>query len=43
MEGVMRTFLISTLAVIVLSAAFLADAIAAYPPNDWQRVDTTRF
>jgi hypothetical protein len=43
MEGVMRTFLVSAFAAIVLSAAFLADAVAAYPPNDWHRVDTTRF
>jgi hypothetical protein len=34
----MQRFLISALAFIVLSATFLADAVAAYPPNDWQRV-----
>jgi hypothetical protein len=34
----MQTFLISALAVVVVGATFLADAVAAFPPNDWQRV-----
>jgi hypothetical protein len=35
----MQEFLISALAIVILSAAFLADAVAAFPPNDWQRMD----
>ena len=35
-QDAMQKFLTATLAVIVLSAAFLAEAVAAYPPNDWQ-------
>jgi opacity protein-like surface antigen len=32
----MEKFLVAALAAIALSAAFFADAVAAYPPNDWQ-------
>jgi hypothetical protein len=32
----MQKFLTAALAAIVLSAAFLAEAVATYPPNDWQ-------
>jgi hypothetical protein len=39
----MRTLFISALAIMALGATFLADAVAAYPPNDWQRVGTIRF
>jgi hypothetical protein len=35
----MQKFLISALAIVVLSAAFLAEAVAAFPPNDWQTMD----
>ncbi len=37
----MQKFLVSSLAIIILSAAFLADAVAAFPPNDWQWMDRT--
>lgn len=39
----MRTFFISALAIVALGATFLSDAVAAYPPNDWQRDGTMRF
>ena len=34
----MHAFFLSALAFIVLTAAFIANAMAAYPPNDWQIV-----
>ena len=33
----MKKVLVFLLAVVVLSGAFLADSISAFPPNDWQR------
>jgi hypothetical protein len=35
----MQKFFISALTIVILSAAFLADAVAAFPPNDWQTMD----
>jgi hypothetical protein len=35
----MQKLLISALAIVILSAAFLAEAVAAFPPNDWQTMD----
>ena len=35
----MQKFFISALAIVILSAGFLAEAVAAFPPNDWQTID----
>jgi hypothetical protein len=40
-EGVMQKFLISALAIVMFSATFLAEAVAAFPLNDWQTMDRT--
>jgi len=37
-EGVMEKLLFSLFAVVVLSGTFLADAVAAFPSNDWQHL-----
>jgi hypothetical protein len=36
-EGVMQKFLVSILAIVALSVAFLADAVAAHPPGQIDR------
>jgi hypothetical protein len=37
-EGVMKKFLVSLMAIIALSGAFIADSVAAFPLNqcDWK-------
>jgi hypothetical protein len=37
-EGVMKKLLFSLFAVAALSGAFLVEAVAAFPPNDWRTV-----
>jgi hypothetical protein len=34
----MKKLLFSLLTIAVLSGAFLAEAVAAFPPNDWQQL-----
>jgi hypothetical protein len=35
MEGVMAKLVLSLFSMIALTGAFIADAVAAFPPNDW--------
>jgi hypothetical protein len=35
MEGVMKKLVSSLFSVVASTGAFLADAVAAFPPNDW--------
>jgi len=37
-EGVMKKLLFYLFAVAALSGAFLVEAVAAFPPNDWRTV-----
>jgi hypothetical protein len=39
MEGVMTKLVFSLLAAIALTGAFIAEAMAAFPPNDWHPAD----
>jgi hypothetical protein len=39
LEGVMKKLLLSLTAIIVITGAFFAEAVAAYPVNgDWHRI-----
>jgi hypothetical protein len=37
-EGIMKKLLFSLFAVAALSGAFLVEAVAAFPPNDWRTI-----
>jgi hypothetical protein len=42
MEGVMTKLFFSLLAAVALTGAFIAEAVAAFPPNDWHPADKSR-
>jgi hypothetical protein len=42
MEGVMKKFVFSLLAAVAVTGAFIAEAVAAFPPNDWHPAGKSR-
>jgi hypothetical protein len=42
MEGVMTKLVFSLLAAVALTGAFIAEAVAAFPPNDWHPAEKSR-
>jgi hypothetical protein len=43
MEGVMKKFVFSLLAAVAVTGAFIAEAVAAFPPNDWHTAGKSRL